>query len=78
MSENALALVLDGLDTPMGAARFLGMGRTTIYGLMERGELPYVRIGDGRRIPRRALVEFAASRLVIRNDAVTASAPNRQ
>src|SRR5437588_4430407 len=56
-------LVQDGLMTIREAAAFLRLGRSTIYGLMERGELPYARIGARRLIPRRALVDLAASHL---------------
>ena len=56
-------LVQDGLMTIREAAAFLGLGRSTIYGLMERGELPYACIGARRLIPRRALVDLAASHL---------------
>jgi hypothetical protein len=30
---------------------------------MEKGDLPYVRIGSARRIPRRALIDLAAMNL---------------
>jgi excisionase family DNA binding protein len=40
------------------AAGELTVGRTLVYGLMEAGELPYVRIGKTRRISRDALNEF--------------------
>lgn len=45
------------------AAAFLRLGRSTLYGLMERGDLPYACIGARRLIPRRALVDLAASHL---------------
>jgi hypothetical protein len=31
---------------------------------MESGELPFAKIGKARRIPRRAVAEFAAGRIV--------------
>ncbi len=43
------------------AVAFLRLGRSTLYGLMERGDLPYACIGARRLIPRRALVDLAAS-----------------
>jgi len=46
-----------------GGAEFLSVSRTTVYGLMETGQLRYVKIGKARRIPRRALVELAAANL---------------
>ncbi len=61
--EAGQALLRDGLMTIPETAVFLRLSRSTIYGLMERGELPYVCIGSSRRIPRRALVDLAASHL---------------
>jgi excisionase family DNA binding protein len=48
------------------SSRFLGVSRSAIFQLLREGQLPYVRVtrGGDRRIPRQALVEFAASRLV--------------
>jgi excisionase family DNA binding protein len=60
-------LVLDGLDRVGEAARFLKLSVSTIYGLMDRGDLPYVKLGKSRRIPHRAVVELAAARLVCRS-----------
>lgn len=37
------------------AARLLSLGRSTIYELMDSGELPSVRCGAARRIPVAAL-----------------------
>lgn len=56
-------LVSDGLVTVPEAAAFLSLSRSTLYALMERGDLPYVRIGAARRIPRKALVALALSNL---------------
>lgn len=53
-------LVGDGLVTVVEAAGFLGIGRSKTYDLMDKGLLPYVKIGKARRIPRRALVDYAA------------------
>ena len=36
------------------------LGRTSLYKLMDEGELVYVKLGRSRRIPRRAVVELAA------------------
>jgi excisionase family DNA binding protein len=52
-----------GLMTVAEAAEFLSLGRTTLYGLMDAGRLPYVKIGRARRIPRAALVRLAAENL---------------
>ncbi len=56
-------LVDEGLLSVLSAARFLAMSRSSLYQLMERGELAYVKIGRARRIPRRAVVELAAAHL---------------
>lgn len=57
-------LVADGLVDVKAAAAFLGIRRAKLYTLLAAGELPSVKIGKSRRIPRRALIEFAAARLV--------------
>jgi excisionase family DNA binding protein len=56
-------LVEDGLVTVAQAAEFLSLSRATVYTLMDRGELPFAKIGRSRRIPRRAVVELAAQHL---------------
>ena len=45
-------------------ARFLALSRASVYQLMDRGELPWVKLGRARRIPRRAVVDLAARRLI--------------
>lgn len=42
------------LRLPEVAAR-LGLGRTTVYDLVQRGELPVVRVGRAIRVPVGAL-----------------------
>lgn len=56
-------LVADGLLSVEEACAFLSVGRSTLYELMDRGELPFTKIGRSRRIPRRAVVELAARNL---------------
>ncbi len=56
-------LVTDGVVNVEEARRFLNCSRTTLYTLMDSGELDYLKFGRNRRIPRRALIEFATSRL---------------
>lgn len=59
MREHDPSLVADGL-VPLGdAMAFLSVSRSTLYELMDRGVLPYAKIGRSRRIPKRALVELA-------------------
>ncbi len=60
MTGNDAALVEDGLVTVAQAVEFLSLSRSALYRLMNRGALPFVKLGRCRRIPRRALVELAA------------------
>jgi excisionase family DNA binding protein len=64
--EGREALVADGLDRIAEPQGFLGLSRASIYSLMDQGQLPYVKIGRARRIPRRALIQFAAQNVVAR------------
>jgi excisionase family DNA binding protein len=68
-AENLAGLMSDGLTSVSEAGRFLGLSRTTLYELMDTGELPYCKIGGARRVPRRALVELAERALVGRASA---------
>ena len=61
--EAAEALVEDGLVTVFEAAAFLRLSRSTIYSLMCEGELPFVKLGRSRRIPKNSLVQLAAREL---------------
>lgn len=60
-------LVADGLQRVSEAARFLGIGRSLLYRLINSGVLPTVRIGRSRRIPIRAVRDFAARNLMAVN-----------
>jgi excisionase family DNA binding protein len=46
-------------------AEHLGVSKATVYGLCERGELPYVWVATSMRIRPRDLEEFVAARLTI-------------
>lgn len=48
--------------TPNQAAEHLGMSRTHIYKLLDRGELEHDRVGRDRRIPAPALFAFEERR----------------
>jgi excisionase family DNA binding protein len=61
---DAEQLVEAGLDRVRDGARFLGISVSQAYAMMDRGDLPYVKFGRSRRIPRRALIAFAARHLV--------------
>ncbi len=41
--------------TPEEFCSYLGLGRTTVYGLIERGELPCKTFGRRKFIPKEAL-----------------------
>jgi excisionase family DNA binding protein len=68
----ASQLCEQGLFKPLEAARFLGIGRTSLFELLRTGALPYVRILGERRIPRRACIAFAEARLVQRDESSVA------
>ena len=61
--ETAADMVEDGLMTVMEAAAFLRLSRSKLYGLMDAGELRYVKLGRSRRVPRRCVIELAARAL---------------
>lgn len=43
------------------AARLLGLGRSSVYEMMDRGELEYVKFRRSRRISKRALLDLIAA-----------------
>ncbi|MEI6805750.1 MAG: helix-turn-helix domain-containing protein [Myxococcaceae bacterium] len=53
------SLISEGLVTIKEAGRILSFSRSTLYQMMERGELHYAKIGGSRRIPRLALKGLA-------------------
>lgn len=59
-----LELVRGGVMRIAEACRFAGVGRSYLYEAMARGELPFLKIGAARRIPRRALEEWLARHVV--------------
>ena len=73
IDKHASELVQDGLMRVDEAARFLGISRGSLYNLMGGGLLPFVKIGRSRRIPRRAVVDLAASSL--RGECVKGESP---
>ena len=48
--------------TPSEAAKQIGMSRTHLYKLLDRGEIPFYLVGRHRRIRVRDLVEFEKKR----------------
>ncbi len=47
------------------AAEMLGVGRSTVYGLISSGALNSVRVGGSRRIPVHALQAYVAGLLPV-------------
>jgi excisionase family DNA binding protein len=62
--NDGLPVTIDGLVSIREAAEFLSVCPASIYNLNSRGQLPFVKIGGSRRIPRRALVELAERNLI--------------
>lgn len=46
------------LITVEEVAKQLGVSRTTVYEVMDRGELPYVKIGRSRRVSQQAINSY--------------------
>lgn len=46
--------------SPAAAATLLGIGRTTMYELLDAGRIPSIKAGRRRIIPVKALEEFLA------------------
>jgi len=53
-------LIAEGLVSLDEAMKFLSISRPTLNRLLDQGVLPTVRLVATRRIPRRALFDFAA------------------
>jgi excisionase family DNA binding protein len=66
VGQNRQDLVAAGPVRVKAAAEFLQLGRTTIYGLMEKRILTYVKIGKARRIPKKALIDFETKNVISR------------
>ncbi len=56
--------VADGFATVEEAADYLGLSRATVYKLMEIGHLPYAKFSKSRRLPWKAMREYAARCMV--------------
>ena len=64
MTNNEL-MVQEGLVTIEAAMDFLDISRASLYRLIKDGTLPTVKLIGARRIPRRALIDLAASRVMV-------------
>jgi excisionase family DNA binding protein len=56
--DDLLTTFLQGFMTVPQVAKRLGVCRSTVYQLCERGELPHVRVSNAIRVPVRAIAEF--------------------
>ena len=63
-ASNVESTSQEGFASIRQAEEFLSISRSTLYTLMDRGELQYAKIGKSRRIPWKALREFAERSLV--------------
>jgi excisionase family DNA binding protein len=66
VAEVAPSLVADGFALVREAAAFLRVSRSNLYLMMDSGDLPYARFGKSRRVPWRALREYAERCVVSR------------
>jgi excisionase family DNA binding protein len=57
-------LTSEGFADVPDAAEYLSLARSSVYKLMDRGDLPYAKFGKSRRIPWRALREYAGRCLI--------------
>ena len=58
-------IVQEGLVTIETAMDFLDISRASLYRLINDGTLPTVKLIGARRIPRRSLIDLAASRVTV-------------
>jgi excisionase family DNA binding protein len=64
MAERRVEAVAEGLLSVREAADFSRLSRAELYVMMGRGELLFVKHGRRRLIPKRALVELLAAKVV--------------
>lgn len=57
------SLLEEGVVTVKEAATFMGVTTRTIWNLMDRGELPWTKVGTARRIPRKAVIAMLSKNL---------------
>ena len=57
------------LHTVEDVSQSLSLSRSTLYNLMERGDLDYVKIGRARRIPLREIERLIRASLISRRNA---------
>jgi excisionase family DNA binding protein len=57
-------LSAEGFVSVLQAAKFLSLSRSTLYALMDVGQIPFARFGRSRRVPKKALAEYAERSIV--------------
>lgn len=57
-------LLADGVFSVVDAAAFMGITRSEVYAMLDRGELASTKLGRRRLIPKRAAVAALARQLV--------------
>ncbi len=57
-------MLTDGCMRVHEAARFAALGKSTLYLAMDRGDLPFIKVGRRRLIPRAALVQWLAQHVI--------------
>lgn len=67
MDRKATDPALKGWFRPEEAATYLGIGRTRMYALLGRDEIPSVRLGRTRHVRRTHLDDYMESRLADRD-----------
>jgi excisionase family DNA binding protein len=72
MSERKAIVMLpeDELFTTQAAANYLGMSRQFFVGLLEKGEIPFHRVGTHRRVTFKDLLEYEKKRDKARREAM--------
>lgn len=61
--QEGVSALSDGLLTVGAAVEFTGLPRTTVYALIQQGEVPSLKVGRRRLVPKRALVDYLAKQL---------------
>jgi len=63
MSKFYEEIMKDGLMSIAETCEFLSVSRSFVYQLLDTGQLPFVKLGKARRIPKRAVTQYAAGNL---------------
>lgn len=58
-----MSLPESNLLTVTQVASFLNVSRSTVYALMDRGQLPSIKLGRARRVSPKALIQLLSPNL---------------